>query len=48
MDQKIFFKLEEEENTALLLHLLKVFVKTTVLVSALGTDCRLVVAIVQV
>jgi hypothetical protein len=45
---RIIFKLEEDENTALLFHLPKVFTETTVLISALGTGCRLVVALVQV
>jgi hypothetical protein len=34
VDLKIIFKLEEEENTALLLHLPKLFAETTVLDSA--------------
>jgi hypothetical protein len=43
----LIFKLEEEENTALLLHLPKVFAETTVFVSASELRCRLVVAIAQ-
>jgi hypothetical protein len=42
------FKLEEEGNAALLLHLLKVFAETTVFGLAAGLGCRLVVAIAQV
>jgi hypothetical protein len=41
------FKLEEEENTALLLHLHKVFVETADFGSATGSGCYLVVATVQ-
>jgi len=40
-------KLEEEENAALLLHLLKVFAETTVFGSAADSDCTVVVATVQ-
>jgi hypothetical protein len=47
VDQKIFFKLKEEENTPLLLHLLNVLAETAVFGSASGTDCRLVVATPQ-
>jgi hypothetical protein len=42
-----YFKLVEEGNTSLLLHLLKVFAETAVLDSAFGLGCRLVVAIAQ-
>jgi hypothetical protein len=42
------FKLEEEENTALLLHLPKLVAETVVFCSAFGLGCRLVVATVQV
>jgi hypothetical protein len=43
----LFFKLEEEVNATLLLHLPKLFAETTVFGSASGLGCRLVVAIVQ-
>jgi hypothetical protein len=41
------FRLEEEENAALLHHLLKVNAETTVFCSASGLGCRLVEATVQ-
>jgi hypothetical protein len=41
------FKLEEEVNTALLLHLLKVFAENCFFGSASGLGCRVVVAIAQ-
>jgi hypothetical protein len=41
------FKLEEEENTTLLLHLPKLFAETTVFCSAFGLRCWLVVAFAQ-
>jgi hypothetical protein len=44
----LFFKLEEEENAALLLHLPKLFAETAVFDSAVGLGCRLVVETVQV
>jgi hypothetical protein len=43
----VFFKLEEEGNTALLHHLLKLFAETTVFGFAVVFYCRLVVVIVQ-
>jgi hypothetical protein len=43
----IFFKLEEEENTALLLHLPKLVVETIVFGSASGSGCRVVVELSQ-
>jgi hypothetical protein len=43
----LIFKLEEEVNTALLLHLPKVFAETTFFGSASGLGCCLVVATVQ-
>jgi hypothetical protein len=43
----LIFKLEEEENTALLLHLPKLFAETAVFGSASGLGCRLVVASLQ-
>jgi hypothetical protein len=43
----LFFKLEEEEGTALLLYLLKVFAETAVFGSASFFGCRLVVATAQ-
>jgi hypothetical protein len=43
----LIFKLEEEENTALLLHLPKLFAETTIFCSAAGLGCRLVVATAQ-
>jgi hypothetical protein len=43
----LFFKLEEEEKLALLLHLPKLFAETPVFCSASGSGCRLVVATVQ-
>jgi hypothetical protein len=42
-----FFKLEEEGNAALLLHLPKLFAEAAVFGSASGFCCRLVVAIAQ-
>jgi hypothetical protein len=47
VDQKIIFKLEEEENAALLLHLPKLFAETAVFGSAFGLGCRVVVAAPQ-
>jgi hypothetical protein len=47
MDQVLFFKLEEEEKPAPLLHLPKLFAETAVFGSASGLGCWLVVAIVQ-
>jgi hypothetical protein len=44
VDQKINFKLEEEESPALLLLLPKLFVETAVFGSASGLGCVLVVA----
>jgi hypothetical protein len=46
-DQKIIFKLEEEENTALLLHLLSLMAETTVFGSASSLGCLLVEATPQ-
>jgi hypothetical protein len=43
-----FFKLEEEGNTALLLHLPKLFAETAVIGSTTGLGCRLVVELLQV
>jgi hypothetical protein len=40
----LFFKLEEEEKSALLLHLPKLVVETVVFGSASGMGCLLVVA----
>jgi hypothetical protein len=40
----LFFKLEEEKNPALLLHLPKLLAETTVFGSGSGLGCRLVVA----
>jgi hypothetical protein len=45
--QKIIFKLEEEGNAALLLHLPKVFAENCFFGSALGLGCGLVVAFPQ-
>jgi hypothetical protein len=45
--QVLFFKLEEEENPALLLHLPKLFAETAVFGAASLMRCRLVVATVQ-
>jgi hypothetical protein len=47
VDQILFFKLEEEGNTALLLLLPKLYAETAVLDSALGTRCWLVVGDAQ-
>jgi hypothetical protein len=47
LPQGLFFKLEEEENPTLLLHLLKVKVETAVFGSASPMRCRLVVAFLQ-
>jgi len=44
MDQKLFFKLEEEGNVTLLLHLLKLNTESTDFGSAVGLGCFLVVA----
>jgi hypothetical protein len=41
------FKLEEEESTALLLHLLKLYAVDCFFASAAGLGCRLVVAVAQ-
>jgi hypothetical protein len=41
------FKLDEEENPALLLHLPKLFAETPIFGSAPGSNCRLVVGIAQ-
>jgi hypothetical protein len=46
VDQNLIFKLEEE-NSALLLLLPKLFAETAVLGSAFGLGCRLVVAAAQ-
>ena len=46
-DHLFIFKLEEEENTALLLHLPKLFAETAVFGSATGSGCRLVVGFAQ-
>jgi hypothetical protein len=43
----LFFKLEEEENPALLLHLLQVFAETAFFGSGSGSGLVLVVATVQ-
>jgi hypothetical protein len=43
----LIFKLEEEENPALLLHLLQVFVETAVFGFASGFCCSLVVGFAQ-
>jgi hypothetical protein len=43
----LIFKLEEEEASALLLHLLYLIVETSVFGSAFGFGCLLVVATVQ-
>jgi hypothetical protein len=43
----LFFKLEEEEKPALLLHLPKLFAETADFGSASGSGYRLVVATVQ-
>jgi hypothetical protein len=43
----LFFKLEEEESPALLLHLPKVFVESAVSASAVGMRRRLVVGFAQ-
>jgi hypothetical protein len=43
----LFFKLEEEGNTPLLLHLPKLVAETAVFGSAAGLGCCLVVAIAQ-
>jgi hypothetical protein len=43
----LFFKLEEEESPALLLHLPKLIVKPTVFGSASGLGCCLVVGFAQ-
>jgi hypothetical protein len=43
----LFFKLEEEEKPALLLHLLKLFVKDCFFVSVFGLGCLLVVGCLQ-
>jgi hypothetical protein len=45
--QVLFFKLEEEEKSRLLLHLPKVFAETAVFGSVLWMRCWLVVATVQ-
>jgi hypothetical protein len=45
--QVFIFKLEEEGNTALLLHLPKLFAESSVFWFATGLGCRLVVAIAQ-
>jgi hypothetical protein len=45
--REIISKLEEEENTALLLHLPKLFAETDFLGSASCSGCRLVVGIAQ-
>jgi hypothetical protein len=44
---KFFFKLEEEESTALLLHLPVLYAESAVFWSASGLGCILVVAIAQ-
>jgi hypothetical protein len=43
----LIFKLEEEENTTLLLHLPTLFTEAPVFVSASGLGCLLVVAFAQ-
>jgi len=47
LTQKNIFKLEEEENTALLLHLPKLYAETADFGSAYGSGCRRVVATTQ-
>jgi len=44
---KVFFKLVEEENTALLLHLPQLFAEDCFSGSAVGLGCMLVVATPQ-
>jgi hypothetical protein len=46
--QFLNFKLEEEGNITLLLHLPKLFAETAVFGSAVGLSCKLVVASPQV
>jgi hypothetical protein len=44
---KLIFKLEEEGNTTLLLHLLQLYAETAIFGSASDLGCRLVVKTVQ-
>jgi hypothetical protein len=47
VDQKINFKLEEEEKLALLLHLPKLYAETADIGLAFGFYCLLVVGVAQ-